>query len=33
MLKINDYFDKRIHATDRLLENMSSKMDSFTIAV
>jgi hypothetical protein len=31
-LKINKDFGKRIHATDKLLENMSSKMDSFTIA-
>jgi hypothetical protein len=31
-LKINEDFGKRIHATDKLLENMSSKMDSFTVA-
>jgi hypothetical protein len=32
-LKINGDFGKRIHATDKLLENMSSKMDSFTVAM
>jgi hypothetical protein len=32
-MKINKDFGKRIHATDRLLENMSSKMDSFTVAM
>jgi hypothetical protein len=32
-LKINEDFGKRIHATDKLLENMSSMMDSFTVAM
>jgi hypothetical protein len=30
-LKINEDFGKRIHAIDKLLENMSSKMDNFTV--
>jgi hypothetical protein len=32
-LKINKDFGKRIHATDKLLENMSSNMDNFIIAM
>jgi hypothetical protein len=32
-LKINKDFGKRIDATDKLLENMSSKMDNFTVAM
>jgi hypothetical protein len=32
-LKINEDFGKRIHATNKLLENMSSKMDTFTVAM
>jgi hypothetical protein len=32
-VKINEDFGKRIHATDKLLENMSSKMDSFIVAM
>jgi hypothetical protein len=31
-LRINDEFGKKIHATDKLLENISAKMDSFTMA-
>jgi hypothetical protein len=31
-LRINDEFGKKIHATDKLLENISAKMDSFTVA-
>jgi hypothetical protein len=31
-LKINDEFGKKIHATDKLLENISAKMDVFTVA-
>jgi hypothetical protein len=29
---INDEVGKKIHATDKLLENINAKMDSFTIA-
>jgi hypothetical protein len=32
-LKINKDFGKTIHATDKLQENMSSKMDSFTVSM
>jgi hypothetical protein len=32
-LKINEDFGKRIHATNKLLENMSSQMDKFTVAM
>jgi hypothetical protein len=31
-LRINDEFAKKIHATDKLLENISAKMGSFTVA-
>jgi hypothetical protein len=31
-LRINDEFGKKIHATDKLLENISANMDSFTVA-
>jgi hypothetical protein len=31
-LRINDEFGKMIHATDKLLENISAKMDNFTVA-
>jgi hypothetical protein len=31
-LRINDEFGKKIHANDKLLENKSAKMDSFTVA-
>jgi hypothetical protein len=31
-LRINNEFGKKIHATDKLLENISAKMDSFTVA-
>jgi hypothetical protein len=31
-LRIKDEFGKKIHATDKLLENISAKMDSFTVA-
>jgi hypothetical protein len=31
-LRINDEFVKKIHATDKLLKNISAKMDSFTVA-
>jgi hypothetical protein len=30
--RINDEFGKKIHATEKLLENISAKMDSFTVA-
>jgi hypothetical protein len=30
-LRINDEFGKKIHATNKLLENISAKMDSFTV--
>jgi hypothetical protein len=29
---INDVVGKKIHATDKLLENIDAKMDNFTIA-
>jgi hypothetical protein len=32
-LRINDEFGKKIHATDKLLENISAKIDSFTVAM
>ena len=32
-VKINDDFGKRFHATDKLLESMGAKMDSFTVAM
>jgi hypothetical protein len=32
-LRINDEFGKKIHATDKLLENISAKMDNFTVAM
>jgi hypothetical protein len=31
-LRINDEFGKKIHGTDKLLENISVKMDCFTVA-
>jgi DNA polymerase III gamma/tau subunit len=31
-LRINDEFGKNINATDKLLENISAKMDNFTVA-
>jgi hypothetical protein len=31
-LTISDEFGKKIHATDKLLENISVKMDNFTVA-
>jgi hypothetical protein len=31
-LRINDEFGKKIHATDKLLEIISAKMDNFTVA-
>jgi hypothetical protein len=31
-LRINDEFGTKIHPTDKLLENISAKMDSFTVA-
>jgi hypothetical protein len=31
-LRIIDEFGKKIHATDKLLENISAKMDNFTVA-
>jgi hypothetical protein len=31
-LWINDEFGKKVHATDKLLENISAKMDGFTVA-
>jgi hypothetical protein len=31
-LRINDEFGMKIHPTDKLLENISAKMDSFTVA-
>jgi hypothetical protein len=30
-VKINDDFGKRIHAIDKLLENMGAMMDSFIV--
>jgi hypothetical protein len=31
-VRINDEVHKKIHATDKLLENINAKMDSFTVA-
>jgi hypothetical protein len=31
-VRINDEVDKKIHATDKPLENINAKMDSFTVA-
>jgi hypothetical protein len=31
-LRINDEFGKKIHASDKLLENISVRMDNFTVA-
>jgi hypothetical protein len=31
-LRINDEFGTKIHATDKLLENISAKMDNFMVA-
>jgi hypothetical protein len=31
-LRINDEVGKKIHASDKLLENINAKMDSFTVA-
>jgi hypothetical protein len=31
-LRINDEFGKKVHATGKLLENISAKMDNFTVA-
>jgi hypothetical protein len=31
-LRINDEFGKKIHATHKLLKNISAKMDNFTVA-
>jgi hypothetical protein len=31
-VRINDEVGKKIHATDKLLENINSKMDNFTVA-
>jgi hypothetical protein len=31
-LRINDEFGKKIHATNKLLENISAKMDNFMVA-
>jgi hypothetical protein len=31
-VRINDEIGKKIHATDKLLENINTKMDSFTVA-
>jgi hypothetical protein len=31
-VRINDEVGKKIHATDKLLENINAKMDSFTVA-
>jgi hypothetical protein len=31
-VRINDEVDKKIHATDKLLENINAKMDNFTVA-
>jgi hypothetical protein len=31
-LRINDEFGMKIHATGKLLENISARMDSFTVA-
>jgi hypothetical protein len=32
-VRINDEVGKKIHATDKLLENINAKMDSFTVAM
>jgi hypothetical protein len=32
-VNINDTFGKRLQVTDKLLESMNGKMDSFTIAI
>jgi hypothetical protein len=32
-LRINDEFGKKIHATDKLLENISAKIDNLTVVV
>jgi hypothetical protein len=32
-VKINDDFGKRVQATNKLLESMNGKMDSFTVAI
>jgi hypothetical protein len=32
-LRINDEFGKKIHATDKLLENISAKMDTFMVGM
>jgi hypothetical protein len=32
-VKINDDFSKRFQATNKLLESMNGKMDSFTVAI
>jgi hypothetical protein len=32
-LRINDEFGKKIHATDKLLENKSAKIDNFIVAM
>jgi hypothetical protein len=32
-VRINDEVGKKIHATDKLLENINAKMDSFTMAM
>jgi hypothetical protein len=31
-VRINDEVGKKIHATDKLLENINAKMDNFTVA-
>jgi hypothetical protein len=31
-VRINDEVGKKIHATDKLLENINAKLDSFTVA-
>jgi hypothetical protein len=31
-VRINDEIGKKIHATDKLLENINANMDNFTIA-
>jgi hypothetical protein len=31
-VRINDEIDKKIHATDKLLENINAKVDNFTLA-
>jgi hypothetical protein len=32
LVRINDEIDKKIHAIDKLLENINAKMDNFTVA-